>query len=71
MAKRNTPSTSTLARTTTSAPKRVNGAGGATREPGVDEIARVAYARFAARGYQDGHDVEDWLAAEAELRGTP
>jgi hypothetical protein len=32
-----------------------------------DEVARRAYARFAARGYEHGHDLEDWLAAEAEL----
>jgi hypothetical protein len=28
----------------------------------------VAYALYAARGYQDGWDVEDWLAAEESLR---
>jgi hypothetical protein len=32
-----------------------------------DEIAQRAYERFIARGYQHGHDVEDWLSAEAEL----
>jgi hypothetical protein len=31
------------------------------------EIAMRAYERFCARGYQHGHDVEDWLAAEREL----
>jgi hypothetical protein len=35
--------------------------------PAHDEIAMRAYARFAARGFQHGHDVEDWLAAEREL----
>ena len=34
-----------------------------------EEIAARAYARFVQRGYQHGHDVEDWLAAEAEVRG--
>jgi hypothetical protein len=33
-----------------------------------DAIAARAYERFAARGCEHGHDVEDWLAAEAELR---
>ena len=32
------------------------------------EIAREAYARYEARGREDGHDVEDWLAAEKQLR---
>ena len=32
-----------------------------------DLIAQRAYERFIARGYQHGHDVEDWLAAEREL----
>jgi hypothetical protein len=31
-------------------------------------IAARAYQKFVARGYQNGHDVEDWLAAERELR---
>ena len=30
-------------------------------------VAKRAYERYAARGYVDGHDVEDWLAAEAEV----
>lgn len=29
-------------------------------------IRRAAYARYEQRGGEDGHDVEDWLAAEAE-----
>jgi hypothetical protein len=32
------------------------------------EVAARAYERFCTRGFQHGHDVEDWLAAEAELR---
>jgi hypothetical protein len=31
------------------------------------EIARRAYALFEARGGADGHDWEDWLAAERQL----
>jgi hypothetical protein len=31
-------------------------------------IATRAYELFARRGFVHGHDVEDWLAAEAELR---
>jgi hypothetical protein len=31
-------------------------------------IAQRAYRRFEERGYEHGHDVEDWLEAEQELR---
>ncbi|HYM10849.1 MAG TPA: DUF2934 domain-containing protein [Bryobacterales bacterium] len=31
------------------------------------QIARLAYQRFIARGAEHGHAMEDWLAAEAEL----
>lgn len=34
------------------------------------QIARLAFAKFAARGYVHGHHVEDWLSAEAELRAN-
>ena len=67
MASRKTPTTSTINRETTSAPKR------AQRVDSIDidvrEVARRAYARFTERGCEHGHDVEDWLEAEAELRG--
>ncbi len=31
-------------------------------------IAARAYQRFVARGRQNGHDLDDWLQAERELR---
>jgi hypothetical protein len=31
-------------------------------------IAQRAYALYLARGREDGHDLEDWLQAERELR---
>ena len=34
------------------------------------DVARRAYDLYLARGREDGHDVEDWLQAERELRGT-
>ncbi|MBC8068526.1 MAG: DUF2934 domain-containing protein [Deltaproteobacteria bacterium] len=37
---------------------------------GRDVIARLAFAKFAARGYAHGHAVHDWLSAEAELRAA-
>jgi hypothetical protein len=30
-------------------------------------IRDAAYYHYAERGFADGHDVEDWLAAEAEV----
>lgn len=63
--KRKTPTTSTLTRETTAAPKRVK----RDAEIETEHVARLAYAKFVERGGEHGHDVEDWLAAEAELRG--
>ena len=42
-----------------------------TVEPseGFDEqLARLAFQLYEDRGREDGHDVEDWLRAEAILR---
>jgi hypothetical protein len=36
--------------------------------PGNDDIARRAFELYCARGCEDGHDIEDWLQAERELR---
>lgn len=44
------------------------GADNAPVSPSPDEIAARAYARYESRGGEDGHDVEDWLEAERELR---
>ena len=35
-----------------------------------EDIARRAYELFLARGCEHGHDVEDWLQAERELRSA-
>lgn len=32
-----------------------------------DEIRRRAYALYEQRGREDGHDIDDWLRAEAEM----
>jgi hypothetical protein len=34
-----------------------------------EEIRRRAYELFEARGGEDGHELEDWLQAEEEIRG--
>jgi hypothetical protein len=36
--------------------------------PADHEIAVEAYTRYLLRGCQDGHALEDWLAAEESLR---
>jgi hypothetical protein len=35
--------------------------------PTFETIAKRSYELYLARGAQPGHEVEDWLAAEAEL----
>jgi hypothetical protein len=37
-----------------------------TRVP-AEDISHRAYTLFRARGSEHGHDVDDWLVAEAEL----
>ena len=32
------------------------------------QIARLAFQLYESRGREDGHDVEDWMQAEAVLR---
>jgi hypothetical protein len=36
--------------------------------PTQNEIERRAYELYEQRGREDGHDRDDWLLAEAELR---
>jgi hypothetical protein len=42
---------------------------GGGRYPTDHEVAQRAYRLYEARGRVDGHDLEDWLLAESELRG--
>ena len=35
--------------------------------PRAEQIEQRAYERYVGRGCEDGHDVDDWLAAEKEL----
>ncbi|HXB54206.1 MAG TPA: DUF2934 domain-containing protein [Vicinamibacteria bacterium] len=39
-----------------------------TGPPSADEVARRAYEIYLARGGEPGHEREDWLRAERELR---
>jgi Protein of unknown function (DUF2934) len=36
-----------------------------------NDIARRAYELYEQRGGEHGHDVDDWLQAERELRSAP
>lgn len=40
----------------------------ATRAPGHEEVARLAYLHWEARGFQGGSPEEDWFRAEEELK---
>jgi len=35
--------------------------------PSHEQIALLAFERYASGGHQDGHDVDDWVRAEAAL----
>ena len=35
-----------------------------------NQIRQRAYELYEARGCEDGHDLDDWLRAEAEIMGT-
>jgi hypothetical protein len=55
--------------------KRARAADGSARAPAkqsvtVADIARLAFERYCQRGGHHGHDVDDWLQAERELRGA-
>jgi hypothetical protein len=40
-------------------------------DPSLEEKIRLrAYTLYEERGRADGHDVDDWLRAEAELNAT-
>lgn len=39
------------------------------RKPSYDEISRRAFEIWDSTGRAPGHDVENWLRAETELRG--
>jgi Protein of unknown function (DUF2934) len=48
-------------RSSTSLPNR-------SAQPTESDIARRAYDLYLTRGCEHGHDVDDWLQAERELR---
>jgi hypothetical protein len=44
--------------------------GRSTSQPEHADIARRAYELYVERGSEPGHEVRDWLDAEAELSGA-
>ena len=37
----------------------------------TDSVARLAFELFLARGAVHGHDLDDWLMAESQIRAAP
>ena len=43
---------------------------GTTEPPNIEsEIRKRAYELFESRGREGGHELEDWLRAEEEIKG--
>jgi hypothetical protein len=40
-------------------------------QPGDDDVRRRAYELYEARGRAEGHELDDWCKAEAELKQSP
>jgi hypothetical protein len=38
--------------------------------PTEQQIQQRAYELYEQRGWTDGHDLDDWLQAECEIKGT-
>ena len=53
----------------TSGPNEADRAAETSPQQVDDAVAERAYEIYRARGGDDGHDLDDWLSAEAEIRG--
>ena len=49
--------------------KAVSAKASGSMPPTFEAVAKRSYEIYLARGAQPGHEVEDWLTAEAELGG--
>jgi hypothetical protein len=68
---RRKPATKRVMHTASPAEKPLEAAAtAAVGGPSQDEIARLAYSYWAARGFAGGSSEEDWLRAEQELRAN-
>lgn len=51
-------------------PVKTSSASGTTgAEAVVEQIRTRAYELYEERGHEDGHEMDDWLQAEAEVTG--
>ncbi len=41
-----------------------------TPQPDEEQVRRRAYELYEARGREDGHELDDWLEAEAQVTHT-
>lgn len=67
------PPTPSKRRTDRKNPERSNDSTPLIAEPirlSTNDIARRAFEIYCARGYQPGHELDDWLQAEGELRAS-
>jgi hypothetical protein len=60
----------TVIKTSAAEPSTLSSAESPARTPAFEEIARLAYSYWEARGYLGGSPEEDWLRAETELRSA-
>ena len=66
--KKKTESTTSRFASRPQADRRVEAPAGATREPSYQEVSRRAFEIWEQNGREPGHDLENWLKAETELR---
>jgi hypothetical protein len=66
MAKARTVSTEAVAKASDRPTKQLSAVAAVTD----DAVAHRAYDLYVARGQEDGHDIDDWLQAERELRSA-
>jgi len=70
--KKKTESTTSRFASRPQADRRVEAPGaspaGAVREPSYQEVSRRAFEIWEENGREPGHDLENWLKAETELR---
>lgn len=62
------PASSKSASKATNGPKDRSSPSASAFVPSAEAVAVRAYLNYENHGAADGHDVEDWLAAEAALR---
>ena len=57
-----------MAKVVTQIQRKTSGSSSTLAVSEQQEIAQIAYQLYVDRGYQHGHDQEDWLRAERIVR---